>query len=63
MFKPSSNRCNTRSQKTLNILLQKKNIGQQALFLLGPKIWIKIGFSTKIVKITASFTLSLKRKC
>ena len=59
MFKPSSNRYNTRSKKTLDILLQKTNIGQQALFFIGPKIWTKIGYSTKIVKIIASFSLSV----
>ena len=61
MFKPSSNRYNNRSQKALDLSFQNANIGQQALFFLRPKMRTKIDHSTKIVKSSASLTLSVKR--
>ena len=41
MFKPSRNKCNTRSQ----IVLRKKNTGRQALSFFGLKIWTNISHS------------------
>ena len=42
--------------------MNKNNTAQQALCLLGPKIWTEIGYSTTNVKTTASSTHALKRK-
>ena len=56
LFKPSYKRCNSRSQMALDIPLRKTNTGQQTLSFVQPKIWTKLGDSTKKVKTIASFT-------
>ena len=61
LFMPSLCRYSTRSQKALNIPLQKTNTGQKSLSFLGPKIWSKIGPSIKSVRTSSSFTHAIKK--
>ena len=62
MSQPLLNRCNARSQMTLDIPLRKVNTGQQASSFLSLKKCTKISHRPKNAKITAFFTHNLKKE-
>ena len=63
IFTPSFNKYNTRSQKALDIPLQKTTTGQKNISFLGPKVRSKTNNSLTAVKTTAAFNHALKNMC